>query len=158
MKGEKTIIVGLGNTILSDDGVGIYIARELEEKLLNNQKVDVIEASLAGFNLVEMLQGYSRAIIIDSIMTADGEVGDVYHFSPEAVSTTVRLASVHDINLITSLKLYRELNLPVPETVDIYAVEVADNSTFHQGCCPEVEKAMPEVITQVLQQINSDFN
>jgi hydrogenase maturation protease len=66
----KTIVLGLGNTILRDDGAGIYVARALRERL--GGAADVREAELAGMDLIEMLRGYDRAYIVDAIQL-DGE-------------------------------------------------------------------------------------
>jgi hydrogenase maturation protease len=53
----KTLVLGLGNDILSDDGVGIYVARELK-KIIHSQDITVAEASLAGIGLLDMLAGW----------------------------------------------------------------------------------------------------
>ncbi|MBO8169530.1 MAG: hydrogenase maturation protease [Thermoanaerobacteraceae bacterium] len=146
----KKVVIGLGNPILSDDGFGIFAAREVECRLPAGAPVDVVEASLAGLKLLDFLLGYREAVIIDSVKTGSGRVGEIYCFTPEALRETVRLASVHDLNLATTLELGRMLNLPVPEQVTIFAVEVADNTTFGEGCCREVAAAIPQVAEQVL--------
>jgi len=70
----KTLVLGLGNTILSDDGVGIHIARRIKEKLPG---IDVIEASAAGFRVVDEIIGYDKLILIDSIRTKNGQSGNL---------------------------------------------------------------------------------
>ncbi len=151
----KTVIIGLGNPILSDDGVGIFAAREIKKVLPSNIQVDVKEASLAGFNLLDLMLGYQEAIIIDSIQTKDGQVGDIYEFSPDALKETVRLASIHDLNLPTSLELGKRLQMPVPEKVLIYAVEVEDNTTFYEGCCAKVSASIPAIVQRVVEHLTT---
>lgn len=153
MSVKKSIIVGLGNPILKDDGVGIFAARIIQELLPEDSEVEVVEASLAGFNLLDMVVGYEKAVIIDSIQTKEGKVGDVYEFTPDAVKHTVRLASIHDINLVTALEFGKMMKLDIPHTVNIYAVEVADNATFGEGLCEEVEAALPEVVDKVIKDL-----
>ena len=70
----KTLVLGLGNPILSDDGVGLRVARELENRL-DQQEVTVVETSMAGLDLLDLLAGYDRAIIVDAIQTVGGKVG-----------------------------------------------------------------------------------
>ncbi len=65
----KTRIIGLGNTILTDDGVGVYAARELQKRL--GDAVDIVETETAGFGLMELLTGWDRVILIDSIQFDD---------------------------------------------------------------------------------------
>jgi hydrogenase maturation protease len=145
----KTVIIGLGNPILSDDGIGIFAVREIKKRLPGDFNGDIREASLAGFNLLDLLLGYDEAIIVDSIQTKDGIVGEVYEFEPQALKETVRLASIHDLNLVTALELGKRLDLPVPKKVLIFAVEVEDNVTFREGCCDKVAAAIPVIVERV---------
>jgi len=69
----KTLILGMGNPILSDDGIGIWVARALEGELSGGE-VTVMETSMAGLNLLELMADYDRAILIDAIKTGKGEV------------------------------------------------------------------------------------
>jgi hydrogenase maturation protease len=149
----NTIIVGLGNPILSDDGVGWVIAEELTKKL--NGKTEVITASLAGFNLLDLLAGYQRAFIVDAIETKEGTVGDIYRLTPEDLKFSRRLASVHDINLITALELGKTLGLSLPEEIIIYAVEAQDTLTFAETLSPPVEEAVPKVVKAILEELIS---
>ncbi len=149
----NTIIVGLGNPILSDDGVGWVIAEELTKKL--NGKAEVITASLAGFNLLDLLAGYQRAFIVDAIETKEGTVGDIYRLTPEDLKFSRRLASVHDINLVTALELGKTLGLSLPEEIIIYAVEAQDTLTFAETLSPPVEEAVPKVVKAILEELIS---
>lgn len=150
---KKRVVIGLGNTILSDDGIGIFVSREVAKRI-NQDNVEVVEASLAGFNLMDLLMGYDEAIIIDSIKTNGGKVGDIYQIDPDSLSQTVRLASVHDLNLATALEFSKMLNLPIPNKILIYAVEVMDNTTFKEGCCEEVAATIPSLTELVLKKLN----
>jgi hydrogenase maturation protease len=152
----KTLILGLGNPILSDGGVGPRIARELEGKL--DENVTVTEASLAGFNLLDLLVGYDRAIIIDAIQTAGGRVGRIYRLDLDAFKTTRHAVSTHDIDLATALELGEKLGLNLPRKIDILAIEVAETSHFSEECTPEVAEVIPvcaELIIQDLKQNNA---
>ncbi len=151
----KTVIIGLGNPILSDDGVGIFVARELERLLMEDPSIDVVEASLAGFNLLDLFLGYDEAILIDSIQTRGGRVGDIYEFTPENLRHTIRLASIHDLNLATLLEFGKMMKMPIPKKITIFAIEIEDNTTFKEGCCDEVSAAIPKVVKKVLRQLDN---
>lgn len=150
----KTLILGLGNPILSDDGVGPHVTRELEGKL--DESVTVTEASLAGLNLLDLLVGYDRAIIIDAIQTKGGRVGQIYRLDLEAFKMTRHAASTHDVNLATALELGKKLGLNLPEKIDILAIEVADTSRFSEECTPEVAEAVPACVEMVLREMRGD--
>jgi hydrogenase maturation protease len=146
----KTLVLGLGNPIVSDDGVGIYAAREIFKIIKVNEDVVVKEASIAGFDLIDLLSGYERVIIIDAIKTGKMPPGYIFELTPEDMATTVRLAYIHEIDLPMALELGKKLNIPMPEEVIILAVEVEDMSTFSEELTSKVGEALPLVVKMAL--------
>jgi len=73
----KTLILGLGNSVRADDGVGLYVARSLQEKI-NSPDIIISESPGAGLDILELLTGYDRVILIDAIQTVGGQAGQVY--------------------------------------------------------------------------------
>jgi hydrogenase maturation protease len=136
----KTLVLGLGNTILRDDGVGIYVARALSGRLSGS--VDVREAELAGFDLIEILRGYDRAVIIDALQLDGEEPGTVFRMRPDDMRITARLASVHDIDLVTALALGNRLHFKMPTDVVVFGVQAADARTLGEGCTDVVERVI----------------
>jgi len=153
----KTLILGLGNPILSDDGVGLRVAEELKGRL-DQQEVTVEETSMAGLSLLDLLAGYDRAILIDAIQTADGKAGQIYRLDPEAFDVTRHAASPHDVNFATALELGNRLGLALPRQIVIFAIEVADASTFSEECTPEVRRAIPVCVNMILQELDGSHN
>jgi len=149
----KTLILGLGNLILSDDGVGIRVAEELKGRL-NQPEVTVMETSLAGLSLLDLLVNFDRAIIIDTIQTKRGKVGQVYRLEPGAFDATQHAATPHDVNFATALELGNRLGLPLPRQIIIFAIEVKDITTFSEKCTPKVEQVIPVVTDMVIQELN----
>ena len=150
----KALVLGIGNPILSDDGVGIRVAHEVEENL-NDPQVAVSETSAAGLTLLDSMLGYDKVIIIDAIQTKEGKAGQIYRMKPEDFCAAKRLSSPHQINLVTALELGKMLNLAMPREIDVFAVEAKDTDTFSEKCTPEVEKAIPEVVKMVLENLAS---
>jgi len=148
----KALVLGIGNPILSDDGVGIEVAREVE-KNLNDPQVTVSETSAAGLSLLDSMLGYDKIIIIDAIQTKEGKPGQIYRMKPEDFSSAKRLSSPHQINLVTALELGKMLNLAMPREITVFAIEAQDIATFSEKCTPEVEKAIPEVVKMVLENL-----
>jgi len=148
----KTLVLGIGNPILSDDGAGIRVAREVG-KQLNSPQVTVAETSGAGLNLLDSIVGYDKVIIIDAIQTREGNTGQIYRIGPEDFSLTKHFSSPHQINLATALELGKMLDLAMPPTITIFAVEAKDITSFSEKCTPEVEQAIPEVVKMVLQEL-----
>ena len=155
----KTLVLGLGNPILTDDGVGIRIANEIKK---NCKDIDVIEASAAGFRIIDEIIGYDKLILIDSIKTGNAKPGTVYKFSvndfqpvadePLAYEKTLHYSSPHDISLFNALKIIKEHNEKIPSQIEIYAVEVEDILTFSEKCTNDVEKAIPEIVKKIIKE------
>jgi len=151
----ETLILGLGNPILSDDGVGIRVARALEGRL-NQPNVTVIETSVAGLDFLELLVGYDKTIIIDSIQTKEGKVGQIYKFEPEALAATRHASTPHDVNFATALELGNRLGLALPQQIVIFAIEVENVTTYSEECTPKVRDAIPACVEMVIEEIILD--
>ena len=149
----KTLVLGLGNPILSDDGVGVRIAERLQDKV-DQREVTVMEASLAGLSILDLLAGYDRAIIVDAIQTAEGKAGQVYRLSPDVLDTTRHAASPHDMGVGTALELGSRLGLALPKQMVIFGVEVADVGTFSEECTAEVREAIPICVEMIVQELS----
>jgi hydrogenase maturation protease len=148
----KTLVLGTGNPILSDDGAGIRVAQEVGKKL-DDPQVTVSETSAAGLSLLDSIVGYDKVIIIDAIQTKKGKAGQIYRMKPEDFSYAKHLSSPHQINLVTALELGKVLNLVMPQEIIIIAVEAKDISNFGERCTPEVERAIPEAVKIVLAEL-----
>jgi hydrogenase maturation protease len=150
----KTLILGLGNPILTDDGVGIKVVHALESRV-DDPQVTLHESSVGGLNLLDVLEGYDRAVIVDAIQTSDGTTGDVYHLSSDGFEPCLHVSCVHDVNFATALELGRKTGLRLPRDITIVAVEVQDVITFSEECTPRVQVAVSTAVNTVLQKLES---
>lgn len=153
----KTLVLGLGNPILSDDGVGLRVAKELRARL-DQPDVTVEETSMAGLALLDMLVGYDRAIIVDAIQTQGGKPGQIYRLDLKALNNTRHITSPHDVSFADALELGSKLSLPLPKQIDIFAIEAADVSTFSEECTPELERAVPVCVETIIQELRRSGN
>ena len=142
----------MGNSLLSDDGVGLRVAAELKDRV-EQPEITVMETGVAGLSLLDLLVGYERAIIIDAIQTVGGKAGQIYRLDPKAFDTALHTASAHGIDFTTALEFGKKLGLPLPQQIIIFAIEASDVSTFNEKCTPEVSKAIPTCVEMVLQEL-----
>ncbi|MBM4450827.1 MAG: hydrogenase maturation protease [Chloroflexi bacterium] len=150
----KTLVLGIGNPILQDDGVGPRLIRELRS-LVTGADITLEDTSLSGVDLMEILAGFDRAIIIDAIKSG-GKPGQVYRLTLNDLGTEPRDAfSEHNMSLFQSIELGKKLKLHMPKDVVIIAVEAENVSDFGETLTPEVEKAIPVAIQRVIDAINS---
>lgn len=147
----KTLVLGLGNTILTDDGVGIHIAGKIKEKCPHTE---VLEASAAGFRVVDEMIGYEKLILIDSIMTKGSDPGTLYKLDPEDFNKTAHNASPHDISLFEAFQIVKDQGYKLPREIIIYAVEVEDVETLSEQCTLKVQKAIPGIAGQIIKENN----
>jgi len=128
----KTIVVGLGNPILGDDGVGWKVAEEVKRQLSSPQAplsrgeghyIDVEFLSLGGISLMEHLIGYEHAILIDAI-ASDREPGSIItsKLSELPDVSALHIASVHDTSLQNALKLGKAMGADLPEQVTVVGI------------------------------------
>lgn len=149
----KTLVVGLGNPLVSDDSVGLRVAAELRKRLAHRPDVEVAEDYRGGLQLMERMIGYDRAIIIDAICTGAAP-GTIHHLTPDAIPTQ-RSASAHDVNLPTALEFGRQAGEPLPKNEDIriIGIEADEVVTFSEQCTPAVEAAVPRTVQEVMQAL-----
>jgi hydrogenase maturation protease len=152
----KTLVLGFGNPILTDDGVGHRVAQEIQDRV-DHPGVTVAETSLAGLSVLDILTGYDRAIIIDAIQTVGGKPGQIYRLEPEDFNATLHTTTPHDVNFATALELGNQLNLAMPKQIDIFAIEVLDTSTYSEECTPAVKEAVAACAEMIIQELNDEI-
>lgn len=152
----KTVIIGLGNPILTDDGVGNRVAAEVKRGL-ESQGPTVLESSLGGLRMLDILAGYERAIIIDSIQTKNGKPGQIHRLDAEDFNSARHTSSSHDVSFATALEFGQKIGMELPRKIDIFAVEVTEVNTFSETCTPEVERAIPICAAMVLEELGESF-
>ncbi|MHC4341110.1 MAG: hydrogenase maturation protease [Planctomycetota bacterium] len=151
----KTLVIGLGNPVLTDDGVGLHVAAELRPRLQGRDGVEVEDCCRGGLALMEQLIGYDRAIIVDAIRTGS-DPGTLHFLTPDSIPTQ-HSASGHDANLPTALALGREAgaHLPTNEDILLIGVEADDVENFNEECTPPVRAAIPQAVKAVMDALDS---
>jgi hydrogenase maturation protease len=160
----KTLVLGLGNPLLTDDGVGIHVVRAVaacfpdSRFAIPDSSLSFAEASVGGLRLLDALAGFDRVILIDAIQTRGGQPGDVYRLAPGDLQGSLHSGSTHDLSLPGALNLGRRLGMTLPgdDDLTLLAVEVEDVLTFGETCSPAVVEAIPRVVQLVLDQISAE--
>jgi hydrogenase maturation protease len=179
----KTLVIGLGNPILGDDGVGWKVAEEVEKRLAGGgwqmadgntpsaishqlsatshqpSAIEVDCLSLGGLSLMERLTGYERVILVDSMFTGKKPIGSVITFALDSLPdlTAGHSASAHDTSLRNALNVGRSMNLPLPtdDQVQVVAIEAQNVYDFSQELTPAVAAALPQAVDAVLDLLRT---
>ncbi len=146
----KTLVLGLGNPLVSDDSVGLRVAAELQRLLAERPDIEVSEDFWGGLRLMERMVGFDRAIVIDA-MCSGAPPGTIHRLTPGSIPTQ-RSASAHDVSLPTALALGRQagVSLPTDDQILLVGIEAEDILTFGEECTPAVRAAIPLAVREVL--------
>ena len=148
----KTLILGIGNTIRGDDGIGVYVAQELKKRVARKD-FDVMITQEAGLAWLDILTGYARAVIIDSIKTDNGTIGEVYRISGDGQAPANNLYSFHQSGLATLLALGRKIGLSLPKDIIIYAIEIKCDNIFSDSLSSKIKTSMPDIVDFIESKI-----
>jgi len=147
---HKFVIVGVGNLLLRDEGVGIHVAKALQALDLP-QSVEIIDGGTAP-DLLAYVEPGDKLIIIDAVK-AGGEPGAVYRFTPEDLNPQEnRLLSLHELSVIDSLQMMRLGGNEPAETIIIgiepQEIELGTELT------PALQRKIPVIVQTVLEEID----
>ncbi len=151
-----TLVVGLGNPILGDDGVGWRVADRVRKEIRARRipaEVDCL--AVGGLALMERLIGYERAILVDAITTGMDPPGSVRRLRLEDLQEFggCHLGSAHDTSLQTALRVGAALGASLPKQLWIVSVEIERNFDFGGELTPRVEAAVAGATELVLEAL-----
>jgi hydrogenase maturation protease len=146
-----TLVIGLGNPILGDDGVGWRVVEAVQARLAE-PLVAVECLSLGGLSLMERLIGYKRAVIVDALHHAAGVVGQVSCFPLSCLSEPRggHMTAAHDTTLQTALRLGRAMGAVLPENIMVVGIKTERVYDFSETLSPAVAAAVPLAAGRVL--------
>lgn len=159
----RTIVVGLGNPLLGDDGVGWRIADEVENRLAAGPSggpgsdVEIERLGVGGLRLMECLTGYEAAILVDAAEFPGRPIGEVRSCSFEDLADFAagHLDSAHDASLRTALALGRRLGANLPGTIQAVTVQARRTDEFSEELSPPVAAAVEAAAEAVLAVIEA---
>jgi len=145
---KRTIVVGIGNPLLGDDAVGIHVVRALMEAN-KDQDVVIEEAYTGGMNLLDLIMGYDRAILVDSISIPEKEVGDVLVLDPRKMGSS-HSTNPHDVSFTEALELAQRMGAEgIPGEIALVAVNIEPSFDFSATLSPGVKGAVHTVLERV---------
>ncbi|MBI4658858.1 MAG: hydrogenase maturation protease [Verrucomicrobia bacterium] len=146
------LLLGLGNDILSDDAVGLIVAKEVRSRLTARRDIDVLESIEMGLSLLDLVVGYHDLVIVDAIQTGREPPGFVFEINEQDLKALPG-GSPHFLGVFETLALGRRLGMAVPDRVKILAVEVQDPHTVSTRMTPALQRALPAIVEQVANAV-----
>jgi len=157
------LVLGLGNPILGDDGVGWHVAQSVQQRLaeLSNtdRVIDVDFIAVGGLSLMERMVGYDHVILIDALSDQEHPLGSLYVSDLEELPkhSQGRLCSAHDVSLIHALELGKLAGAHIPDQITIVGIGAEAVYDFSDKLSPTIEQAVTKAVQCVINIINKEL-
>jgi len=153
----RTIVLGVGNKILGDDGVGLHVVNELKKYIKNNSNVTIDEAATGGMNLLDLLLGYEKAIIVDAVKSEDAEIGEVKRI-PLDDFDTMHSCNPHDISLTEAIELAKKMGEDhIPREIIIIGIMMKQlPCEFKETLSKKISSAVPKAVELTLNELRNE--
>jgi len=148
----KTLILGLGNDLYGDDGVGIHIIQLLQQDAVCREEftdcltgTELLASSLTGLALLDVIIGYERLIIVDTIKRAQPQTGRIHVLDANELRH-IPGPSPHYVSIPQTITMGRELGLKVPDRIQVIGVEAKNLYRLGEGLTEGMRRAIPDIL------------
>jgi len=130
----KILILGIGNILFGDEGIGVHLANYIDEKYeFKNHQVDIVDGGTLAQRLVPIIVEYDKVFIFDCVDVDEAEIGDVYFFDfrevPECVSWQ---GSAHEVEMLQTLQMIEMMgDLPETKIIGVVPYVIGEDTTFN---------------------------
>lgn len=142
----KTLILGMGNPILSDDAVGLALAELLRNKI---RGADVAASAMIGLSLFDLIMGYDTVFIIDAMTTKEGKMGELKKIGADDRCGTLHLFTSHGLNVFELMELGVQCGFEMPRLAAVYGVEIGNEVAFDESLSPELCEKLPAIAAEI---------
>ena len=130
----KVLILGIGNVMFSDEGVGVHLCRLVEQKYAfssDEHTITFVDGGTLAERLIPIIAEYDYVVVLDCVDTTDGEIGDVYFFDFENVPNTITWqGSVHEVEMLQTLQMMDMVGDRPPTKIIGIIPEVIEDTTL----------------------------
>ncbi|MDR3774724.1 MAG: hydrogenase maturation protease [Terracidiphilus sp.] len=153
---KKTLVLGLGNVLMGDEGIGVHVVRAVEQKLAEYPPaalVECLDGGTGGFTLLEPLQQAARVILIDAAADGNPE-GTVTRTTPRFSKDYPPTLTAHDIGVKDLLDVFY-IQGGGPEVV-LYAITIDPKQPIRMSLSAGAEKAAAQAVEQILTELKAE--
>lgn len=151
---NPVVVLGLGNPLMADEGIGIHLIERLMEMAAQYPGVDFVDGGTASFSVLHHIEGRRKAVFIDCALM-DAEPGTLKRFTPQDVRTTKTLAgqSLHETDLLRILSLAEQLD-QAPQEVVIFGIQ-PEQIAPGQSLSDTLSSRFDDYIRQILSELRT---
>lgn len=162
----RVLVIGLGNPILGDDGVGWRVAEEIRRHCASLSEVyppqgcEIDCLSVGGLSLMERMVGYDQVILIDAVQTGKNPPGTVIRMNLKEFPNRAlgHLTSSHDTTLQNALEIGRLMGAHLPHTIWVIGIEAQQVFDFSETLSSAVSAAVPKAAQRVMELLTPVFH
>lgn len=154
---KKTAVLGFGNPVRADDGVGIYVVQQLQEQMGEQENLSIFDMGTAAFEVLFKLKGHDRIILVDAVINSEEPVGTTFRLPAEAVEAEIEddpLVFLHGLKWHQALSYARKmLGEEYPEEVLVYLIAI-DSTRFNVGMSDEARQGGDKVVKVLIDELS----
>ncbi|HEY3251621.1 MAG TPA: hydrogenase maturation protease [Ignavibacteria bacterium] len=140
---NRILILALGNDIMGDDAAGLIAARELKKEF--GSDIDIFEVSSAGFSLMDILEGYRKVLVLDTIPASSRAEISIKELSKEDLLKQ-HILSPHYVGIPELMELAKKLNIKFPDEVRVLVIGIHDGSIIREGLSDDIKDKIPLLV------------
>ena len=156
---KKTAVLGFGNPVRADDGVGIYVIERLQDQLPVSETVNIFDMGTSAFEVLFQLRGHERVILVDAVINSEEAVGTVFKLPASEVEGQIEedpLVFLHGLKWNQALSYAKKmLGNDYPEEIDVYLIAI-ENTRFNVGMGDAAIKGGEKVVQLLLDELYQD--
>ena len=154
---KKIAILGFGNPVREDDGVGIYVIEKLKEQIKDAKNINIFDMGTSAFEVLFKLAGHDRIILVDAVINSGEPVGSIFKLPASEINAQIQddpMVFLHSLKWDQALSYAKKmLGGNYPENIEVYLVAIND-TRFNVGMTDEAIKGGDKVVDILLEELN----
>lgn len=155
---KKTAVLGFGNPVRADDGVGIYVIDELKKKLGDQEHLSIFDMGTSAFEVLFKLKGHDHIILVDAVVNTGEPVGTTYKLPASEIKSEINddpMVFLHGLKWDQALSYAKKmLGDDYPKEIDVYLIAI-DSTKFNVGMTPAGIAGADKIVKILLEDLSS---
>jgi hydrogenase maturation protease len=156
---EKIAILGFGNPVREDDGVGIYIIEKLKENIGHVENISIFDMGTSAFEVLFKLKGNDRIILVDAVINSGEPVGSIFKLPASEINAQIQddpMVFLHSLKWDQALSYAKKmLGEDYPQNIEVYLVAI-DDTRFNVGMTEAAINGGEKVVKLLLDELNKN--
>jgi hydrogenase maturation protease len=153
---KKIAVLGFGNPVRADDGVGIYVIDQLKKQIGEVDHLSIFDMGTSAFEVLFQLKGHDKIILVDAVINTGEPVGTTYKLPASEVEAEIEddpMVFLHSLKWSQALSYAKKmLGADYPEEIEVFLVAI-DNTSFNVGMTKEAEAGGNKIVNILLKDL-----